>query len=146
LVDPEVVRRRLRQIDRRVAALRAIAQGDRDKFLRDLNVQATAERHLQVAIQAAVDIALHVLADETGETPEDYGSAFVLLARHDRIPAALGEQLRLAVGLRNVLVHAYTEIDPALVWDHLAELGDLTSFASHMESHLVSEDSPQQPS
>ncbi len=93
MVDPEVVRRRLRQIDRRVAALRAVAEGDRTRFLDDLDLQAQTERHLQVAIQAAIDVALHVPAEETAEVPEDfpedYGSAFALLARTGYIPAPL---------------------------------------------------------
>jgi uncharacterized protein YutE (UPF0331/DUF86 family) len=136
LVDPEVVRRRLRQIDRRVAALRAIATGERDVFLDDLDLQATTERHLQVAIQAAIDIALHILADETAETPEDYGSAFTLLGRAGRIPTPLAERLRSAAGLRNVLVHAYVDVDPKLVWAHLEDLDDLTAYAQHITVSL----------
>ena len=136
LVDPEVVRRRLREIDRRVAALRAIAAGERDGFLVDLDLQATTERHLQVAIQAAIDVALHVLADETAETPSDYGSAFVLLAGAGVLPEQLSERLRAAAGLRNVLVHAYVEVDPELVWAHLDDLDDLSAFARQILLHV----------
>lgn len=140
MVDPEVVRRRLREIDRRVAALRTIAEGDRARFLDDLDVQATTERHLQVAIQAAIDVALHVLADETPETPEDYGSVFTLLASSERLPDELAQRLRSAAGLRNVLVHAYVEVDPELVWAHLDDLDDLTAFAEHIAADLPAAD------
>jgi uncharacterized protein YutE (UPF0331/DUF86 family) len=136
LVDPEVVRRRLREIDRRVSALRAIATGHRDGFVTDLDLQATTERHLQVAIQAAIDVALHVLADETAETPSDYGSAFTLLAAASVLPDELGDRLRAAAGLRNVLVHAYVEVDPERVWAHLDDLDDLTAFARQILSHV----------
>ena len=142
MVDPEVVRRRLRQIDRRVAALRAVAEGDRARFLDDLDRQAQTERHLQVAIQAAIDVALHVLAEETAEVPEDYGSAFALLARTGYIPAPLAERLRSATGLRNVLVQASTDVDPTRVWAHLDHLDDLTAFASHISSLLDAGASP----
>ncbi len=136
MVDPEVVRRRLREIDRRLAALRAIAAGERDGFLTDLDLQATTERHLQVAIQAAIDVALHVLADDMAETPSDYGSAFTLLARAGIVSDELGDRLRAAAGLRNVLVHAYVEVDPELVWTHLDDLDDLTAFARQVLSHV----------
>jgi uncharacterized protein YutE (UPF0331/DUF86 family) len=135
LVDPEVVRRRAREIDRRVAALRALA-GRRHERIDALDVQAAVERHLQIAIQAVIDIALHVLADETAETPQDYGSAFVLLARAGRLDPALAERLRSAAGLRNVLVHAYVEIDPELVWAHLEQLDDLIAFVRHVVGGL----------
>jgi uncharacterized protein YutE (UPF0331/DUF86 family) len=137
LVDPEVVRRRLREIDRRVAALREIAAVDLDEFLRRSDIQAQAERHLQVGIQAAIDVALHLLAEDTATTPESYGAAFVEVGQRQVIPEALAERLRAAAGLRNVLVHAYVEVNARTVWQHLSELEDLVHFAGHIESYLV---------
>jgi uncharacterized protein YutE (UPF0331/DUF86 family) len=136
LVDPDVVRRRLRQIERRVAALRTTVGAGLAAYLAAPDVQAQVERHLQVALQAAIDVALHVVAEDTAETPETYGSAFVLLATHDVIPAPLADRLRLAAGLRNVLVHGYLEVDPARVFAQLGELDDLVELASHVEAYL----------
>lgn len=136
MADPEVVTRRLREIGRRLAALRAIHDGDRHVFLGDLALQAQAERHLQLALQSAIDVAFHVLAEDTDQTPQDYGSAFVLLAGEDILPADLAGRLRVAAGLRNLLVHAYLEIDPAQVWAHLDRLDDLEDFARLVQGHL----------
>ncbi len=116
MVDPDVVRRRLRQIDRRVAALRAIAAGREGDFVDDDALQAQAERHLQVAVQSAIDIALHILAEDSSETPEDYATAFLLLARIGLIDRPLADGLRSAAGLRNVLVHTYLDVDPRRLW------------------------------
>lgn len=140
MADPDLVVRRLREIDRRVAALRAVRGSSREAFLEDSDRQALAERHLQVAIQAAIDIALHVVADDTGETPEDYGSAFVLLAREGVLPPPLGHHLRLAAGLRNVLVHAYADVDASQLWDHLDDVDDLTEFAGYVSAYLQGDD------
>lgn len=35
------------------------------------------------------------------------------------MPPPLAERLRLEAGLRNVLVHAYADIDASQVWEHL---------------------------
>ncbi|MGH3666222.1 MAG: type VII toxin-antitoxin system HepT family RNase toxin [Egibacteraceae bacterium] len=126
----------MREIDRRVAALREAAAGDEAAFLHDADVQARTERHLQVALQSAIDIALHVLAEDSAATPEDYGSAFLLLAGLDVIPQPLAQRLRGAAGLRNVLVHTYLELDPKQVWRHLDDLDDLVEFARAVESYL----------
>ena len=99
MVDREVVTRRLRQIDRRVGALRQIAGRPHEAFLSDEGMQASAERHLQVAIQATIDIALHVLAEDSAQTPDDYGSAFVLLAQEGVIPATLAECVCVITGV-----------------------------------------------
>lgn len=136
MVDRESVRRRLREIDRRVGLLDAIASGGRSAFLDDLGIQAQAERHLQLAIQVTIDVALHVVAESSAATPETYGLAFVLLADQGVVDQALAARLRQATGLRNILVHAYLEVDPSLVWEHLGRLDDLRAFAASVEASL----------
>ena len=45
--------------------------------------------------------------------------------------AALAKRLQGWAGLRNVLVHAYLDVDHGLVWDAMAtELDDLRALAS----------------
>jgi uncharacterized protein YutE (UPF0331/DUF86 family) len=136
LVDPEAIRRRLRQIDQRVGWLREIQAQGREAFRGSVALQAQAERHLQLAIQAAIDIALHLLAEESGEAPEDYGAAFERLGRRGTVDADLAGRLRLAAGLRNVLVHGYLDVDPDRVWAHLDGLDDLAAFARAVEDTL----------
>ncbi len=136
MVDAEVVGRRLREIGRRLGALRAISAHGESSFLADPALQAQAERHLQLALQCAIDIALHILADDTDQTPEDYGTAFRELAAVGVLNRDLADRLRLAAGLRNVLVHAYLDVDPARIWTHLGRLGDLEDFAHAVDAYL----------
>jgi uncharacterized protein YutE (UPF0331/DUF86 family) len=136
LVDAEVVDRRLREIGRRLKALRDIHSRGETTFLADEALQAQAERHLQLALQRAIGIALHILADDTDRTPEDYGSAFRELAAVGILGQDLADRLRLAAGLRNILVHAYLDVDPARIWTHLGRLGDLEDFAYAVDRYL----------
>lgn len=139
MADPELIRRRLRELSRRVAALRALRQGDEGVFVTDVAVQAQAERHLQIALQSVIDIALHIVAADTDDTPDEYGSALTGLAAIGVLPQELAGRLRLAAGLRNVLVHAYLEVDPRRIWEHLTQLDDLVAFARHIEGYLPEE-------
>lgn len=136
MADREVVVRRVREVGRRLQALRRLHRSGRAGFDADDGLRAQVERHLQIALQSAIDIALHLLATDTDGTPEDYGSAFVMLADAGIIPAELGGRLRLAAGLRNLLVHAYLDIDPDRLWDHLEHLDDLEVFAGHVLDHI----------
>lgn len=136
MVDAEVVGRRLREIGRRLGALHGIRSQGESAFLTDEALQAQAERHLQLALQCAIDVALHILADDTDRTPEDYGSAFRELAAVGVFNQDLADRLRLAAGLRNVLVHAYLDVDPARVWTHLGRLDDLENFARAVDLYL----------
>jgi len=136
LVDPETVRLRLAEIDRRTALLREIQAEGRDRLLSDVHLQAEAERHLQLAIQAAIDAANRVLAEDFPDTPSSYREVFELLARRGVLEADLAGRLAEAVGLRNILVHAYLDVDPARIWEALARLEDLDTLAARLERYL----------
>ena len=46
-----------------------------------------AERYLHLAIESALDIANHLIADSNLESPETYRDAFAILTRHGVIDA-----------------------------------------------------------
>jgi uncharacterized protein YutE (UPF0331/DUF86 family) len=130
LVDPEAIRARLHQIDRRIEALAPILAAGREWFLEDETLQAQAERHVQIALQAAIDVANHILAEDFPDAPSTYREVFPLLARRGVLPPELADRLASATGLRNILVHDYLEIDPARLWEDIANTGDLVEFSS----------------
>lgn len=136
MAEPERVRRRLRELDRRLALLDGLRRGDRDAYLADVALQAQVERHLQLALQAAIDVALHLAADTPGRALEGYGDAFVVLGESGVLPVALAGRMRVAAGLRNVLVHGYVDVEPALVWASLDGLDDLRDLARAVERSL----------
>src|SRR5712692_11727629 len=92
-VDPVVVRRRLRALERSLRILRSLRARGRDAFLSDEIVQDRAERHAQLLAQACADIALHILAGTGTAAPETYAEALRALARAGVIPAPLGARL-----------------------------------------------------
>lgn len=137
MVDDELVTRRLRELDRRLGALTSLAAAhDRDGYAADLALQAQVERHLQLAIQAAIDVAAHVVAQDTSSVPEDYGETFVILSQEGILGEELAGRLTDAAGLRNVLVHGYVDVDHDVVWSSLADLDDLRDFASAIVVYL----------
>jgi hypothetical protein len=136
LVDPEVVRRRIRDIAERVSKLAEIRAFGRERFLTDEMVRAAAERLVQLAVQSAIDIAVHVIAEDSGKTPEEYGAAFLALAERGVIDAGLAERLRSAAGMRNVLVHEYLDVDRSRVWEVVEHPDDLVAFCAAVERYL----------
>ena len=84
---------------------------------------------LYVAIQSAVDLAMHITADSGLAQSESYRAVFRTLERAAIIDAALASRLEGWAGLRNVVAHMYATIDYARVHQALAELEDLERFA-----------------
>lgn len=100
------------------------------------------ERGLQLCAQNALDIATH-LAVSAGQDVPDYGTAMDRLAELAILPRDFATRFRAIAGFRNVLVHAYLEVDLATVHRLLNErLGDFSEFSRHVEAHLGSHDRP----
>lgn len=82
--------------------------------------------NLQRAVQAAMDLASHVVAAEGYGLPDAAGATFVLLEKNGVIDSILAGQLQRMVGFRNIAVHEYQAIDPAIIEaiasQHLEEL------------------------
>ena len=136
MTDAELVAKKLAQIETYVEELRSLG---RPQQLGDDRVQQRFIEHtLQIAIQAALDVASHIVSDDRLGEPESYRALFELLARHDWISDALVPTLREMVGFRNILVHGYSEVDLGIVRG-VAEnnLGDLLDFVAQIRPRLL---------
>ena len=67
--------------------------------------------NIERACQAAIDMAMHVVADRHLGVPQSTADAFELLERDGTIDPRLSASLRAMVGFRNVAVHQYEEMD-----------------------------------
>ncbi|MGB9929335.1 MAG: type VII toxin-antitoxin system HepT family RNase toxin [Methanosarcina sp.] len=63
-----------------------------------------------VSIQAAIDVATYLIAEEGLGKPVTYRETFEIMGRDEMIPAKLAEDLSNLAGFRNVLVHIYWQL------------------------------------
>jgi uncharacterized protein YutE (UPF0331/DUF86 family) len=100
-------------------------------------LEAAIERWVQIAVEACIDIAYHVVAERGWTPPDAARGAFTTLAAHGMISAELAERLGRAAGLRNILVHEYVRVDIALLIAAVhSGLPDLRAFAAHAAAWL----------
>ncbi len=87
------------------------------------------ERGLQLCAQNALDIATHLAASAGLDAP-DYATAIDRLGSLGIVPTEFAQSFRAIAGFRNIVVHAYLDVDPALTHRALNErLGDFRDFA-----------------
>ena len=142
-VDPVVIRRLLRAIERSLRVLRSLRVRGRAAFESDEVVQDRADRHAQLLAQACSDVALHILAASGGAAPETYAEALVQLGAVGIISPPLAAKLAGAVRLRNILVHGYLDIDHGRLFDELGWIEDTAGFASVIEGWLEANVDPR---
>lgn len=128
MVDPDRARQLLDTIAAYRDQLAELAELPPERYRgRD----AIAGRYLvQVAAQACIDLANHVIASAGWRVPHDYADAFTVLEENGVLEDKLAERLRALARLRNLLVHVYADVDDSAVHRSLAEgLSDLDAFA-----------------
>lgn len=137
MTEIHLVAKKLALIETYLRELRAL--GRPDLLTRDLRELRFAEHTLQIAIQAALDVASHIVSDDRLGEPTANRELFDLLARHDWIDDSLAERLRRMVGFRDLLVHGYAEVDPVLVKDVVdRHLVDLDAFVASIRKRIPS--------
>jgi uncharacterized protein YutE (UPF0331/DUF86 family) len=104
-------------------------------LLNDVRERRFIEHTLQLAIQAALDVASHVVSEQRLGEPESNKELFLLLARGGWIEGDLASTLAQMAGFRNVLVHGYATVNPDRVRDVVENrLDDLVTFVRSMRA------------
>lgn len=116
--------------------LRRIAQehaGDDRNLFENLTKQDSIVLNLQRACEAAIDLAMHVVATRRLGVPQESREAFDLLAAAGYIDGDLAERLKRMVGFRNVAVHDYRALALPIVRSIITErLGDFLALTKTM--------------
>ncbi len=135
MTDQDLVAKKLAFIETCLRELRQQARPDR--LSTDVREIRFVEHTLQIAIQAALDVASHIVSDNRLGEPRTNRDLFDLLGRHGWITPALSSVMRDMGGFRNVLVHGYAEVDVSIVRDVLdRHLPDFEAFIAAIRQRM----------
>ena len=135
MTDADLVRKHLAFIE---TCLRELAElSDSRRVEHDVRERRFVEHTLQIAIQATLDVASHIVASDRLGEPTTNQSLFQILERAGWVTPELASKLRGMAGLRNVLVRGYVAVDPAIVRDVLEyRLGDIEAFVQSIRDRF----------
>lgn len=130
MVDHAIIATRLSKLREALRKLRVIGARPRDEYLASETDTALSEHYLRLALEAALDVGNHVIAAQGLRKPLQLRDIPLVLAENGVISRQMGDHLARAAGLRNRLVHAYADIDHAIIHDLLqTDLGELARYA-----------------
>lgn len=129
---------KINQLKQYIKALRALqAKVDRKKFFSEEAVRRIIERYLQLAIEAVLDIADQIIAEECLKKPEEYRQSILFLGEAKILPKGFAFKFSAAAGFRNILVHDYLKIDNDKVFQHFKkDAGDIEKFIKYILQYL----------
>lgn len=113
---------RLRELDEALKDWKRYQSVPIEEFRENRDKRNMVLYSMLIAIQAAIDIAAHIIAKEHLRKPSTYREIFEILAEKKIISDDLANKLSDLAGFRNVLVHVYWELDLDEVYSILQKI------------------------
>jgi len=131
-VSDDVLIQKLASIERCLASVRRYVGDDLDR-LHDSMVLDAVVLNLQRACEMAIDAACREVSRRRLGIPTDSADAFTILERESLLSPPVAERMRRMVGFRNIAVHEYRRLDPAIVRTVVEHrLGDFESLCREL--------------
>ena len=128
---------RLKNLEENVALLKRMKNETSVDAVKTNRFDEWALRYgLFESIQIIIDIACHIAGKYNLGTSDTYAECIEKLVRHGYIGADLGRNLVATIGLRNLLIHEYTRLDPEKLYGYLDSVDDFSRFIAQVEPHV----------
>lgn len=107
-----------------------------DDVRQDMHLDWALRYGLFEAIQIVIDISCHVVNRHHLGAPASYAECVDLLRRAGYLDEDLAVAVAGMVGLRNILVHEYVQVDPERLYELLSRLDDLRQFVERIRGYV----------
>lgn len=133
-VDKELLQHHLNQLREAVTILHDLGKSKREEFTADYHIYGLAERYLQGAIEACLQVCGILVASLGLRRPDGYHELLSIVAAQQIIPNPLAYRLEILTNLRDVLVHDPSKLNHDLLYDYIQQrIDDLEVFAKAIE-------------
>ncbi len=129
MVDKDLLFAKISSVKKHLNRVKKQAGITLNEFLNDVDAQDIILFNLQLAIQNCIDIAAHIISEEVMEVAGSTSEMFYYLEENSVIKQQLTEKMIKAVGLRNLIVHEYGNLDMKIVYEASRhDIKDLNDF------------------
>ncbi|MFH0799307.1 MAG: DUF86 domain-containing protein [Pseudomonadota bacterium] len=136
-LEREAIFPRIDGISRNIAKLNELASLPFDKFS-DGDAFDLAQHHLRMALEGVFHISTHILSRMPGGRAVEYKEIALKMGELKIVPKKFAaEKLVPMAGMRNILVHHYSDIDPKKLYDVVKNHGaDIELFLGYIKEVL----------
>jgi uncharacterized protein YutE (UPF0331/DUF86 family) len=139
-VDPDVVRELLAALRDYISRLERM-EFQREELLKDIDRQDLVSHRLHTAVEAMIDISMHLASGLNLPKRHKASDVIALLGEEGILSSELTQRLTKAPAARNVMVHEYYDVDYELIADNYEDnILDLKDFAREITQYLQQED------
>lgn len=140
MVERDVIIRIFTNLDEYLRDLEELKKSSTlQDFVTNKITRRYAERTLQLAVEACLDLAQHIISYQGFREPLDNKDCFQVLHEEGIISRPLAGHLKKMAQFRNVVVHDYLKTNPEIVFAIIQKnLGDITAFVKAIEEKYLS--------
>lgn len=136
-MDEDLILGKLESLSRCLKRIEEKTPSIAEELKADLDRQDIISVNLERAVQACVDVGMHIISQRNILLPDSMAETFLSLAKLSVIDKHTAVVMGKAVGFRNTAVHAYRTINWDIVFSICTRhLDDFRSFASQIVSEL----------
>lgn len=137
MTDKELIKNKMADIEKYLKELDPILKSGARIIIEDNLRLHTVERLFQLIVDTAVDINTHIIMASDFNVPDDSYSTFVVLGDNKILPMDFAFRIAPSVGLRNLIVHKYGNVDlKKMVDDVINEINDYVEYLRLINSFL----------
>ena len=128
---------KLKHLEENIKILRQIkASVTLDELISNKRYEWEVRYGLLESIQMVIDIACKLSSQYNLGNPKNYRACLELLQQHKYLSPELAKKMISMVGLRNLLVHEYADIENKKLYEFLNFLDDFIEFTMEIRGHL----------
>lgn len=133
-----MVERKILAIQGDLAKLAEFQDVSFDDIAKDYWKHKSVERVIEVILNEAIDINQHLIVKSgQGKLPFDFKQSYLMLVDLGVYPKEFAETIATSVGLRNILVHQYRELDERVFYASIKEcLTQYTEYCRYITTYL----------
>lgn len=138
-IDPDVIKERLYFLNLYINRLESM-EFEPHEISSDADIQDLVSHRLHTAVEAMIDIAIHIASSTNLPRAESASDAIQLLGENEILSEELVSRITNAPAQRNVLVHEYHRIDYEIIEKSFqSNLIDLKQFLAEITEYLIKE-------
>ncbi len=120
-----------------ISEIKSLVAIKEEVFLKDKKNIYTLRYLIIEAVEVMASICNHILTRMKGQVPKGYPDCFEKLSNAEIITKELGNKLRKAARLRNIIIHKYWEIDDRKIFGSVKEnIEDFEEFLKQINKIL----------
>jgi uncharacterized protein YutE (UPF0331/DUF86 family) len=144
MVDKAILASKLAAIRDAIARVREVLPASAEAFKLDRTAREVVTLNVFIALQEAIALAAHWVADRGWSVPQSYADVFTVLGDRSVIDRDLARRLRAGAGLRNLIAHQYGVLNVDRVFEIATnELEDLLAFCQQLAQRAAGSAGPE---